>query len=179
MKLHGSRGPAYTTVSDVAKEAGVQRATVYRHFPTQEDLFAACSGHFIATNPPPGLEGWGEASDPARRLRTALAELYRYYERTEYMFEKTTRDADVVPAMQGPVEAGKAYRAMAADLLMRGRSERGSARRRARAALGHALEFLTWRSLVRQQGLSEGEAVAVAVAMVENAGAARPSSARA
>jgi AcrR family transcriptional regulator len=34
VKLHGTIGPARTTISGVAEEAGVQRATVYRHFPT-------------------------------------------------------------------------------------------------------------------------------------------------
>jgi AcrR family transcriptional regulator len=41
MALHGSVGPAHTTISAVAERAGVQRATVYRHFPTREALVEA------------------------------------------------------------------------------------------------------------------------------------------
>ena len=48
--LHGSVGPARTTVSGVAERAGVQRATVYRHFPDDESLFAACSAHWRERN---------------------------------------------------------------------------------------------------------------------------------
>src|SRR5688572_8391494 len=74
MELHGSIGPARTTVSAVADRAGVQRATVYRHFPDEESLFAACSSHWTAQNPRPDLAAWAETEDPDQRLRTALGE---------------------------------------------------------------------------------------------------------
>ena len=74
--LHGSVGPARTTVSAIAERAGVQRATVYRHFPDEEALFAACSSHWAALNPPPDPAAWAEIADPDERLRRALSELY-------------------------------------------------------------------------------------------------------
>src|SRR4051812_2777134 len=74
--LHGTIGPARTTISAVAEKAGVQRATVYRHFPDDESLFAACSGHWVAMNPPPDPATLSEASDPTTRLRRALADTY-------------------------------------------------------------------------------------------------------
>ena len=77
--LHGSVGPARTTVSAIAERAGVQRATVYRHFPDEEALFAACSSHWAALNPPPDPAVWAEIADPDQRLRGALAELYSWY----------------------------------------------------------------------------------------------------
>ena len=46
--LHGSLGPARTTVSAVADRAGVTRATVYRHFADEEALFLACSQQWIS-----------------------------------------------------------------------------------------------------------------------------------
>src|SRR5688500_6365804 len=76
--LHGSIGPARTTISAVADRAGVQRATVYRHFPDEESLFAACSGHFAAMNPPPDLTAWQAVADPVARLEEALGDLYPY-----------------------------------------------------------------------------------------------------
>lgn len=157
VKLHGTLGPARTTVSAVAAEAGVQRATVYRHFPDAESLFAACSGHWLAHNPPPDAERWTEISDPESRLRSALGELYAWYARTAYMLEPTSRDASLVPAMARPVEARLAYLDRAREILLKGRSERG--RSRSAAAIGHALAFETWRSLVRDQGLDDAEAV--------------------
>src|SRR4029079_10451309 len=82
--LHGSVGPARTTISAIGDKAGGQRATVYRHFPDEETLFAACSGHYAALNPPPDLTAWTE-KDPGERMRRALTEMYDWYGRTEPM----------------------------------------------------------------------------------------------
>ena len=174
VKLHGSVGPARTTVSGVAQEAGVQRATVYRHFPDEESLFAACSAHYWSRHPLPDVEAWKAVRDPKERLRRALADFYEFYAETEAMLEKTTRDRDLVPAMAAPAEAFLAVLDYARSVIMTGRRERGAARRRVEAAIGHALFFPTWQSLRRAQGLSNAEAVAVVVAMVEGAGSARP-----
>lgn len=168
--LHGSVGPAHTTISAVADRAGVQRATVYRHFPDEESLFAACSGHYMALNPPPDLGSWGGRADDGERLRRALTETYAYYGRTEAMFEKVLRDAPLVEAMAKPVARRLAYFQAAIDAVVAGRPERGHARRRVKAAVGHAMSFPTWQSLVRQNGLDDDEAVALMAGMVEAAG---------
>lgn len=173
VRLHGSIGPARTTVSAVAREAGVQRGTVYRHFPTEESLFAACSAHYFASQPRPQPESWASIGDPGSRLRHALGDLYRWYRSTEQMLERTRRDAPLVEAMAGPVEAFLAYLGAVAEAILRGRRERGEARRRVAAAVGHAVAFSTWQSLTRDQGLEDDEAVALMAAMVEAAGRAR------
>ncbi len=164
--LHGSIGPAKTTVSAVAEHAGVQRATVYRHFPDEAALFAACSAHWMGDHPLPDLESWAAIADPTRRLRTALGELYAWFERGERMLERTTRDVAVVPALRPAMEGSAIWTEAAAEALIRGRRERGARRRRVRAAIGHALSFSTWRSLVREQGLSGEEAVALMAGLV-------------
>jgi AcrR family transcriptional regulator len=167
VELHGSLGPAQTTITAIAERAGVQRATVYRHFPDEASLFAACSRHWGERNPRPDLAGWEKIADPDRRLRVALGELYAWYGRTEQMLELTTRDASLVPAMQAPLQARRAYTEAAVDALVRGRGERGQARRRVRAAIGHAVTFETWRSLVRREGLTEAQAVELMAGMIE------------
>jgi AcrR family transcriptional regulator len=174
VRLHGTVGPARTTVSGVAKEAGVQRATVYRHFPDEMSLFAACSAHYWAANPKPDPAAWSAISDPDARLKHALGEMYALFHRTEGMLEKTSRDAPLVSAMAKPVAEFRGYLAGATAALVAGRPERGAARRRVQAAIGHALSFPTWHSLVRQQGLDEADAVAVMAALVGCAGGARP-----
>src|SRR5512135_773026 len=83
VELHGTVGPARTTVSAIAERAGVQRHTVYRHFPSDADLFGACSAHYLDANPWPDPEPWRAISDPQQRLARALDELYAWYERTE------------------------------------------------------------------------------------------------
>jgi len=168
--LHGSVGPARTTISAVADRAGVQRATVYRHFPDEESLFTACSGHFAAMNPPPDLTAWGDEKDVDARLRRALTEMYSWYARTEPMLENVLRDAPRVPAMGAAVARRLAYLEMVIEAVLTGRRERGHARRRVKAAITHAFEFPTWQSLVRENGLKDAEAVSLMAAMVEAAG---------
>jgi AcrR family transcriptional regulator len=174
VRLHGTLGPARTTISGVAKEAGVQRATVYRHFPDELSLFAACTAHYWATNPMPDPAAWSAISDCEARLRHALGEMYAFFRRAEPMLEKTSRDAPLVEAMARPVAEFRGYLTGAAAAIIAGRPERGEARRRVQAAVGHAVSFPTWQSLVRQQGLEDAEAVAVMAALVESAGGARP-----
>ena len=96
IELHGTVGPSRTTMSAVAKRAGVERRTLYRHFPTEADLFAACSTHYFTANPWPDLGSWRAIRDPHQRLEHALDELYAYYERTEPMFSNVLRDAELV-----------------------------------------------------------------------------------
>jgi AcrR family transcriptional regulator len=151
--LHTSVGPARTTISAIAARAGVERHTVYAHFPDDRSLFDACSAHWEARHPLPDAEVLAEIDDPVRRLRRALAEMYAWYESVETELAPLVRDASVVPAEI----AGRrlAHLAMIADVTARGWPRRKSVR----AALGHALEFETWRSLVRRQGLSRTQAV--------------------
>lgn len=164
--LHGSVGPARTTVSAVADRAGVQRATVYRHFPDENALFAACSSHWLTQNPLPDPAAWAAVEDPDERLRVALRDLYAWFDRTEYMIERTTRDVAVVPAMQPSMDAFAGYFEAAADAIVRGRPGRRARRQRDRAAVGHAISFETWRSLVRRQGLSAEQAIALMADLV-------------
>jgi AcrR family transcriptional regulator len=166
VELHGSVGPARTTVSAVALRAGVQRATVYRHFPDDESLFAACSAHWLEQNAPPDLAGWAAVRDPDARLELGLGELYAWFRRTEQMIELLTRDAELLPSMRTQFAMFGRYFGAAADTLLRGRPERGAARRRVRAALGHAVAFETWRSLVRRQTLTDAQAIELVRAMV-------------
>jgi AcrR family transcriptional regulator len=159
VELHGSVGPARTTISAVAERAGVQRATLYRHFPDEEALFEACSSHWAAQNPLPDLADWAAIGDPEERLRVALSALYAWYEGGQEMLERTTRDAALVPAMRSASERMGGWFAEAVATILRGRPERGARRRRVEAAVAHSVSFFTWRSLVRDQGLSDSEAV--------------------
>lgn len=159
VELHGSVGPARTTFSAVAELAGVRRSTLYRHFPDEAALFAACRAHWVAANPFPDQATWAAIADPDRRLTHALAELYAYYRQTEQMLANLIRDEDTVPAVKQSFAAFRAYLSSAQEILMRGRKLRGRARERTLAATGHALAFTTWRSLTGEQGLQDDQAV--------------------
>ena len=159
VSLHESVGPAWTTVSAVAEKAGVQRLTVYRHFPDERSLLDACSAHWVATNPAPDPTTWRKIRDPEERLAEALGEIYAFYGRTEPMMANLVRDAPKIPALAELLAAYGQYLAAARDILAAGWGARGKRRELLLAALGHALDFATWRSLVRGQGLDRDLAV--------------------
>jgi AcrR family transcriptional regulator len=161
VELHATVGPARTTISAIAERAGVQRLTVYRHFPDERSLFAACSAHWLGADPPPDPSAWAAIEAVDERTRTALTELYGWYRRNDAMLTNTQRDALALPALAEIADPGPFLEAMR-QVLMRGRPRR----KRVRAALGHALEFSTWRSLARQ-GLSDGEAAEMMTAFAE------------
>ena len=172
--LHQELGPARTSISAIADRAGVRRSTVYRHFRDEEALFAACSSHWRAANPPPDPRAWAAIEDPAQRTQTALRELYAFYGRTEGMYTSLLRDEPLVPIVQRLMGDFHGFLRAVQDILMAGRGLRGRAATRTRAAIGHALAFPTWRSLVREQELAEDDAVALMCALVEGAAATRP-----
>jgi AcrR family transcriptional regulator len=159
VELHGTLGPSRTSMSAVAEHAGVRRSTLYRHFPDEAALFVACSGHWASQHPVPDLEAWAAVGDPDERLRLALTELYAYYDTAEPMLANLLRDLDLVEAVREQFSGFLGYMDAAHTTLMAGRRGRGRAARRTRAAVGHAMAFTTWRSLVREQGSTASEAV--------------------
>jgi AcrR family transcriptional regulator len=170
--LHGTLGPSRTSMSAVADHAGVRRSTLYRHFPDEAALFAACTAHWGAENPVPDLARWAAIEDPDARLRGALEELYAFYGRAEPMLANVFRDEATMPNVRRMLRGFRDYLAAARETVMRGRPERGAARRRVRAAVGHALAFPTWQSLVREEELDPKRAVDLMCRLVAAAGAA-------
>jgi AcrR family transcriptional regulator len=164
--LHGSLGPARTSMSAVAEHAGVRRSTLYRHFPDEMALFEACTSHWRAANPVPDLASWAAIQDPDERLRLALGELYAFYRSTQGMLENLHRDEAVSAPVAHHFGRFHAYLDAARTTLVAGRRVRGRGRRRVSAAIGHALAFATWRSLAIEQELDDAEAVALMQGLV-------------
>jgi AcrR family transcriptional regulator len=159
VELHGTLGPAHTSMKAVAEHAGVPRSTVYRHFADEEGLFGACSAHWAMENPPPDVTCWAEIGDPGERLEVALDELYGFYRRAGGMLDKCLRDEAAVPIVGQLMGAYRQLMEAITEILMRGRGLRGKARNRTRAAIGHAIAFTTWQQLTEEAGLKDEEAV--------------------
>ena len=162
--LHSTIGPALTSFSMVAERAGVQRHTLYAHFPDEQSLNMACSGLTLERDPPPDPEPW-KALEGAERLRAGLAAVYAWYRRNAELLACVLRDAEYhAPTRQiselrfGPVMA--AYR----EVLGAGLSVTQ------RALLGLALSFHSWRTLVRDEALDDATAVAVMVHAIASSG---------
>lgn len=165
VELHGSVGPARTTISAIAERAGVRRATVYAHFPDERSLFQACSGLWAAEHPPPDPAEWAGIDDPEARLETALDALYGWYEQVENMLANVMRDAPSMPILREIGAQRIAYVAAVEDGLARGWGARGRRARLLRAAISLAVDFTTWQSM-RRRGLERSEAVALMAGLV-------------
>jgi AcrR family transcriptional regulator len=160
IELHGSVGPAATTLSAVADRAGVTRATLYRHFPTEDSLFAACSAEWRSAHPAPDPAQWAAIRDPRERVAAALPTLYGWYRPAEAMRANLLRDIALLPAA---VRDGIAsYPRTVADVLNAGWPHPDRLRR---AAIAHAVAFQTWQSLAHE-GLADDEAARLMTALV-------------
>jgi AcrR family transcriptional regulator len=169
VELHDSVGPARTTISAVAERAGVQRLTVYRHFPDERSLFRACVGHWAAENPLPDPSAWAAVDDPEERLRIALREIYAFFRTTEKMTANLLRDLPQSPVLREVATPFTQYWEAVRIVLDRGWKMRGHRRKLVCAVIGHAVEFETWRSLARHQGLEDVEAAEIMVRLARSA----------
>jgi AcrR family transcriptional regulator len=160
--LHGSVGPKNTTISAVAEKAGVQRLTVYRHFPTEESLFLACSSHWLSEHPPPEPSDWGNEKDAELRTAAALRAIYDYYRRTNTMWRLVYRDIDQVPAMHGPLGSFHDYLESIRDDLVTHWQPKGRKSKLLKATIAHLLRFSVWESLDREQ-LADKEMVTLGI----------------
>ena len=147
VKLHEALGPANTSIKAIAEEAGVQRLTVYRHFPDDVSLFQACTSHYLGLHPPPDMAAWAEVVDAGERSHAALLAFYQYYRQTEKMWRVAYRDVDQVAAMRAPMGRFEAYLDQVADDLVQAWHTTQAARKPLKLTLRHALRFATWQSL--------------------------------
>lgn len=165
-ELHESVGPAKATISAIAERAGVQRLTVYRHFPDDAAIFAACTAYSFEHDPPPNPDHWQAIASPELRLSTALDELYGYYGRHRQLFINLYRD-EAIPTVGKSLARREELLKRGVAILAEGRT--AGDRRLLIAALGHVLDFQVWRSLTDGQGLDATAAKALALAFVDAA----------
>ena len=166
VELHQTVGPARTTVSAVAEKAGVQRHTYYAHFPELKNLYQACMGHYSERNPVPELSSWTDIADAEERLRVALSEVYAYYSGNEAMVSNVLRDAALDPIVQEIMVPFDQYWETVRDVIAGAFEASSDRQEELLGAVALAQDFQTWRTLVRQQELSQDRAVELMVGMV-------------
>ena len=154
VKLHQELGPANTSIKAIAEEAGVQRLTVYRHFPDDASLFQACTSHWLELNPPPNMAAWAQIDDASECSRAALLAFYRYYRQTEKMWTGAYRDVDKLEALQGAMGQFEAYLDQVRDDLLARWNVKANIKKPLAITLRHCLCFSTWASL-KKENLSD------------------------
>jgi AcrR family transcriptional regulator len=165
--LHQTVGGARASISAIAELAGVERLTVYRHFPDERALVIACTSHYQALNPPPDPDPWQSIQDAEQRLRRGLSEIYAFHRRTEQMSQHALHDMEEKPILREVLAPYFAYWEQVRDLLVSAWEPKNALySARIRAAIGHAISFQTWRSLVREQGLEDAEAIELMASML-------------
>jgi AcrR family transcriptional regulator len=155
IELHGTVGPANTSLSAVAWKAGVSRPTLYAHFPDEASLFHACTMHWMSQDPPPDAAAWLDIDDPRRRIGTALSEIYSHYARNEQIVGNVLRDMYLVESMRSfnvPL-VEQSFAAMT-QILGSAFDDGSDLAVRRRAMVSVAISFNTWKSLVRIHGLT-------------------------
>ena len=163
--LHEEIGPVATTVTAIAERAGVQRLTVYRHFPDDRALLGACSSHWFEDHPLPDPATWTGIGDPRVRLETALTGLFDFFRGGAPMLASILRDESEMPELAEVMKPLWAYMREVTGGLSAGWGVSSNSQRLVRAAVGHALGFFTWRFLT-DHGLSDTEAVELMVGLV-------------
>jgi AcrR family transcriptional regulator len=165
--LHQTVGGAKASISAIAELAGVERLTIYRHFPDERSLVMACTSHYQALNPPPDSGPWQNIQDAEQRLRRGLSEIYAFHRRTEQMSLHALHDMEEKPILREVLVPYFAYWEQVRDRLASAWEPKNAPHSaRIRAAIGHAISFQTWRSLVREQGLEDGEAIELMASML-------------
>jgi AcrR family transcriptional regulator len=172
VELHETVGPALTTRSAIAERAGVSRPTVYSHFPDELSLGKACSALGLSENPLPDPGMWEQIADPEKRLREALSELYDYFRRREGLLANILRDQEM-PHLKDDPDVREIMRPiidhwerMQRALAMGWEIHKSHTPPLLQGAIGLALDFQNWRTMVRKQGMTDEQAVELMARMV-------------
>jgi len=170
IRVHIDLGVMGSNFSSVAREAGVSRQTVARYFRDEVELITACTAHYDLSHPMPATDRWVGIADPQDRLRAALTDLYAYYNDNEPILASGHTAAAARPELAVVFAPYIASLRETQAVLAAGWNVGSKRSSPLKAAIGHALAFPTWRSLRRDQGLTNGQAVSLMVALTAVAG---------
>ncbi len=158
-ELHGEQGIAATSWDDIAARAGVGVGTVYRHFPSLDELIPACGEitmRAVALPDPATVPALFEhATEPAERIGRLVREAFAIYERAAPELRAIRREADVHPRVARDRDELEASLSALVDTAL----EPLDATQHDRAVTRAMVDLNTWEAL-RDQGLGPAESVA-------------------
>jgi hypothetical protein len=130
-----------------------------------KDLYQACMAHYLEQNPLPEPPFWADIADAEERLRVALSEVYAYYGGNEPMLANVLHDAPLDLVAQENMVSFYQYWDAMRDALAGAFGASGERHEALLGAVALALDFQTWCTLVRQQGLDQDRAVELMIGM--------------
>jgi AcrR family transcriptional regulator len=157
-ELHTAQGIAATSWDDIAARAGVGVGTVYRHFPSLDELIPACgeiSMQIVALPDPRAAPSLFDGIDaPQARIERLVREAFAIYERGAPELRAIRNEPDVHPRVAEEAEALEASLAALVDAAV----EPSGLTQADRALVRAMVDLGTWQAL-RDQGLGPAEAV--------------------
>lgn len=153
-ELHAEKGALATSYAEIAQRAGVSLPTVYKHFPSQSQLIAACTGHVAAQAPQ--LPAGQILQAPT--LAAAAQALVEAMDRMHAHFEpwQAWREHRLIPAL-GELAAHRREQLTALIAQVLAQHAVGEARELA-AVWETLLNFELWHRLVREHKLPRAAA---------------------
>ncbi|GAB2577794.1 hypothetical protein GCM10027034_05390 [Ramlibacter solisilvae] len=151
VELHAAQGVFATSYAQIAQRAGVSLPTVYKHFPTLDELLQACTGHVGDQAPVFPQERVLEAPD----LPSAAAVLVDACDALNTHFEPwfAWRENKHLPLLQQQGEDRRARMLALCILLLKRHGARGSHDQIA-AVWDSLLHFDFWHRLMHDHQLS-------------------------
>jgi len=122
--------------------------------------------HGMQLDPPPDPAAWKQIADPGHRLLVALSELYPAFRRRRAVYLDIP-NFEGVPGLEALFAAQAQQMEWQRAALAEGWDGPESRREWLIAALGHAIDFWTWRSLTEGQGLDDEKAALLMTEMVQ------------
>ena len=97
--LHMEKGVQATSMQDIAARASVSLGTVYRHFPTVDELLPACGSHTFELNPPPSESAFDSLAG-IDRPAALISALYKHFQATERAYVVGYAEAPQFPVLR-------------------------------------------------------------------------------
>ena len=158
LALHGEQGIAATSWDEIAARAGVGVGTVYRHFPSLDELIPACGevAMQVVAVPDPATVGalFEHATQPTERIEQLVREAFAIYERGAPQLRAVRRESDVHPRIAQDRDAFETSLAALVDAALAPLDATPHDRAVARALV----DLDTWEAF-RDQGLTPAETV--------------------
>lgn len=167
--LHEEVGPRHTTIKGIAERAGVERLTVYRHFPDERSIYRACASCWLESHPPPDPQQWEGIEEGEALAQAVLGAMNSYYREGQKMLRQIYRDVDDIPALAEVVEGFSGYLeglAVRMEAAWAGSSARTG--KELSATSRHVLGFKTW-DLLEGTGLTDAEKTALQLKWLRSA----------